>query len=66
MQYRDIKVESEMSREKMLHQYVSLSAKKNIYKDKIHRWLKLIWRWTELNQCETHLAQTILASLPRN
>jgi len=36
-QYYDIKVENAMSREKILHQYVSFSAKKNIYKDKIQR-----------------------------
>ena len=66
MQHCDIKVENETSREEMLHQYVSFSAKKNIYKDKIQRWLKLIWRWPELNQCETDFAQVISASLPRN
>ena len=54
------------SREKMLHRYVLFSAKKNICKDKIQKWLKLIWRWPELKQSETDLAQMILASLPRN
>ena len=51
---------------KMLQPYVSFSAKKNIYKDKIQRRLKLIWRWPELKQPETDLAQMILPSLPRN
>ena len=50
MQYCDVKVENATSREKMLHQCVSFSAKKNTYKDKIQRWLKLIWRSPELNQ----------------
>ena len=54
------------SREKMLHRYVLFSAKKNICKNKIQKWLKLIWRWPELKQSETDLAQMILASLPRN
>ena len=61
-----IKVENATSREKFLHQCVSFSAKKNRYKDKIQRWLKLIWRWPELNQSETDLTQMILGSLPRN
>ena len=30
MQYCDIKVENETSKEKILHQYVSFSAKKNV------------------------------------
>ena len=61
-----IKVEKATSRKKMLHQCVSFSAKKNMYKDKIQRWLKVIWRWLELNQSVADLAQMILSSLPSN
>ena len=58
-----IKVENATSREKILHQCVSFSAKKNRYKDKIQRWLKLIWRSPELNQVRSNFSSKICFTL---